>query len=108
MRHLLKIGSSYTGKLSISEFHRGEAQEPTRNMFLAFRDKYSSILEYIEANLILVALQVDDDIFDSLFSLVDSNCKFEQRFPLIDETVMYESNEERVLAPCFVYETKKE
>ena len=78
----------------------------SRNKFSSLNRKYSSLIEYIEAQLSVVCIQMDDDIFDSLFSIIKHNYNFEEMYPILDETTIYEGRD-NILAPVFAYENKK-
>jgi hypothetical protein len=37
----------------------------------------------------VISLQVDDDVIDSLFNIIDHNRNFEEAYPLKDEAAIY-------------------
>ena len=40
----------------------------------------------------LICLQNDGDIIDSIFSIIDCKYKFEEKYPLRDEAAIYETD----------------
>lgn len=89
---MLKVFEPYSGKISISEYRYRVVQEGTRNKISELYKNYSTLIEYIEANLMVICLQVDDDVIDSLFSIIDHKCNFEETYPLKDEAAIYETD----------------
>ena len=77
LRHFLRIGECITGKRVYAEYRYSISDEGSRNKFSSLYESYSALLEYIESHLLVISLQIDDDIYDSLYSLIRHNANFE-------------------------------
>jgi len=47
-------------------------------------EHYKSLVDYIEANILLISLQVEDDILDSLEAIIKKQINFEERYFITD------------------------
>lgn len=59
--------------------------EPPRNKYSNLMAHYKALVEYIEANMLLISLQVEDDILCSLENIVKKRINFEERYFMTDE-----------------------
>jgi len=57
---------------------------PSRNKYLNLMEHYKSLVDYIEANILLISLQVEDDILDSLEAIIKKQINFEERYFITD------------------------
>lgn len=66
--HILKVFHPFTGKITHSSYKETSrlVGQPSRNKYLNLMTYYKSLVEYIEANMLIISLQVEDDILNSL------------------------------------------
>lgn len=58
--------------------------EPPRNKYLTLMAYYKSIVDYIEANIFLISLQIEEEILLSLENIIKKHINFEERYFLTD------------------------
>lgn len=66
----------YTGKSSISEYRVLPYTEGTRNKHTELLDKYTVLLEYIEANFMVICLQNDSNVVEQIVWGLDRKINF--------------------------------
>lgn len=47
-------------------------------------EHYKSLVDYIEANILIISLQVEDDILESLNTIIKKKINFEERYFITD------------------------
>lgn len=59
-QHLINLCHPYTGKLTQYSYNTSKIVliEPPRNKYLTLMTYYKSIVEYIEANILIISLQI--------------------------------------------------
>jgi len=87
LRYLLSVVHPFTGKLTQGSYSQAHypMPEPPRNKFLILLNYYRNLVDYIEANVLLISLQVDEDILDTVQTNIKKRVDFEERYALIDE-----------------------
>lgn len=83
----------FTGKLTQLSYREtgGRFPDPPRNKYLSLMSYYKALVEYIEANILLISLQIEEEILESLESIVKKNVSFEERYFLTDENSIRET-----------------
>lgn len=59
--------------------------EPPRNKYLTLMNYYKSIVDYIQANIFIISLQIEEDLLISLENIIKKNINFEDRYFITDE-----------------------
>ena len=87
LKHLINLFHPFTGKLTQFGYKSSSIKlpEPPRNKYLVLLEYYRSIVDYIEANIFLISLQIEEEILSSLETIVRKHINFEQRYFLTDE-----------------------
>jgi hypothetical protein len=86
LKHFTTMLQPFTGRLSQSDYREGELglPEPPRDKYLALREHYRGLVDYIEASVLLISLQVEDSVLQSLEGLMRGRAIFEERYALVD------------------------
>jgi hypothetical protein len=86
-RHLINLLHPFTGKLTQLAYHQSAVvlPEPPRNKYLTLMNYYKAIVDYIEANICLISLQIEEEILLSLENIIKKHVNFEERYFLTDE-----------------------
>lgn len=92
-KHLVALLHPFTGRVTQLAYRsRGPRwPEPPRNKYLSLMAYYKAVVEYIEANILLISLQIEEEILESLESIVKKNVNFEERYFLTDENSIRET-----------------
>jgi hypothetical protein len=93
VRHLLKVMEPFTGKSTPLSYResRQAVGAPPRNRYLVLQGHYKAVVDYIEANILVISLQVEDDILESLGSILKKKVSFEERYFMPDESSIRET-----------------
>lgn len=77
---------SFTGRLSPFSYMQTDyiVGVPSRNKYLNLMEHYKSLVDYIEANILIISLQVEDDILESLNTIIKKKINFEERYFITD------------------------
>jgi hypothetical protein len=92
-RHLINLFHPFTGKLTQLAYKESGITmgEPPRNKYLTLMGYYKAVVDYIEANIVLISLQIEEEILSSLENIIKKHVNFEERYFLTDENSIRET-----------------